>query len=275
LAQLERLFRLEWHLKVPPTRRIQIIQMSDIHLGAKTHLKQAFLDMVELIGKTRYVWWVGHGDLIENNTKTSVGEGVHEQYLEPEEQAEEIADILYPIRKKCLGLARGNHEKRTSTTSGIDVVNRLSRDLRVPRLMDHSLHTFCFDDVDKEYVLMVTHGKFGGSTDGGKRRAVENLVHIYDADGYVYGHVHGLDTWKHIVMGNRFDRLRKFAINGSFMAYIDSYAQEAGYRPGFPGYISTFIGRDGVEFKKNYINWPHVPIRDMSGVKIGDELVTV
>lgn len=275
MAQLERLFRLEWHPKIPKNRRLQVFQISDVHLGAKTHLHEAFCDMIDKIRKTRNTAWIGHGDIVENNTRTSVGEGITEQLMTPEQQGEEIADLLYPIRKKCLGIGRGNHEKRTSIAVDQDIVNRLCRELRVPRLMDHSLHTFVFDDSDVEYTLCVTHGRFGGSTTGGKRNAVEKLTNIYDADAYVYGHVHGLDRWEHTIYGPREDYFRRFAVNGSFMAYLDSYAQEAGYLPGLPGYISTFIGRDGIEFVKNQINWPHVPIRDMSNVKIGEELVTV
>lgn len=275
LAELERLFRLEWHLKIPKTRRGQIIDLSDIHKAGKTHLRDAYYDMLEKIRKTRYCWFFGAGDLVENATKTSIGEGVYEESLTPEQQMEELSDDLYPLRRKCLGLARGNHEKRSSKTDGHDLINRLCRELRVPRLADHSLHTFVFDDCNVEYTLMVTHGRFGGRTDGGKRRALENLVHIYDADAYIMGHVHGLDTWKHTIYGARDDYFRHFAINGSFLSYIDSYAQEGEYRPGLPGYISTMIGRDGIEFVKNYINWPHVPIRDMRNVKIGDELITI
>jgi predicted phosphodiesterase len=260
---------LEWHPKIPENRKLQVFQISDLHYGAKTHIRDAFDEMVDKIHRTRFTAWVGHGDLIENNTKTSVGEGVYEETKTPEQQMEEISDILYPIRKKCLGIGRGNHEKRSNVSDGHDLVNRLCRELRVPRLMDHSIHTFVFDDTGDEVSLLVTHGRTGATTDAGRRRAVENLTHIYHADGFMYGHVHGLDTWKLTITGPREDFFRHYAINGSFMAYIDSYAQTNEYRQGLPGYITTMVGREGLEFVKNPIRWPHIPIKNMEGVRIG------
>jgi 3',5'-cyclic AMP phosphodiesterase CpdA len=222
--------------------------------------------MIHKIKRTRFCQGIINGDLVENNTRSSVGEGVYEQILTPEEQVEVVIDDIEPLadKDKLLGISRGNHEKRTSNNDGIDIVNSICRELDIPRLMSHSLHTFHFDDVDKEYTLMCTYGKSGGQTKGGKMNAVEKLVHMYQADAYLYGHVHDLFQWKHIIMGPYDDYYRRFAINGSFMAYIDSYAQEGEYRPGIPGYMSTMVGRDGIEFVENEINWPEWPIVEMN-----------
>lgn len=265
---LPRLFRIEHHPHIPHNRRLQVFQISDIHLGSKTHIKGAFQEMVDKIRKTRFTAWIGHGDLIENNSKTSVGEGVTEQKITSNDQLLEIIDILKPISNKCLGLARGNHEARTSKKEGIDIVDLIAKSLDVPRLMSHSLHTFVFDDTNTEHTLLVTHGKTGAGTTAGRRRAVENLTHIYDADAYMYGHVHGLDKWDVMIHGPRYDRYRHYAVNGSFMAYLNSYAQEGEYRFGIPGYMTAMVGRDDIEFIENRIPWPHVPIVRMDKVKI-------
>mgnify|MGYP000859434392 FL=1 len=267
---LERLFRVEHYPALRKHgrkhRRLQIYQLSDVHLGAKTHLHTAFLDVVDKIRRTNHTRWIGHGDLIENNTRTSVGEGVYEQESTPNDQLLELIDILRPIRRKCVGLSRGNHEARTSKSEGVDVVDMLCKHLEIPRLLSHSLHTFHLP-TGQSYTLLVTHGRSGASTMGGKINAVEKLAAIYEADGYMYGHVHGLLKWDNIIHGPDGDKLRRFAINGSFMAYIDSYAQESEYKPGIPGYMVCLIGEDGLEFVENRIGWPMSRPVKMGGMK--------
>ena len=137
--------------------------------------------MVKKIKKTRFTSAIIHGDVLEANSKTSVGEGVYEQTLTPDEQLEEIYKILKPIRGKILGISRGNHEVRASKNEGIDLINVLCRQLDVPRLLSHSLHTFHFDDVEKDYTLCVWHGRTGATTRAGKMRVVEKVSRIYEA----------------------------------------------------------------------------------------------
>jgi predicted phosphodiesterase len=227
--------------------------MSDIHLGAKTHLKKPLKKMVKKIKKTRFTSAIIHGDVLEANSKTSVGEGVYEQTLTPDEQLEEIYKILKPIRGKILGISRGNHEVRASKNEGIDLINVLCRQLDVPRLLSHSLHTFHFDDVEKDYTLCVWHGRTGATTRAGKMRVVEKVSRIYEANAYVMGHVHDLMTWMDLKYTPFGGEIIRYGINGSFMGYLDSYAQEAEYAPGIPGYITSMVGRDGIELVENII----------------------
>ena len=248
---LERIFRMEHYPRIPRRRRLQVFQMTDIHLGGKTYLQQAFKDMIDKIKRTRHTKVILTGDIIENNTKTSVGEGVYEQTLTPNDQLLDIIHLLWPIRKKIIGISRGNHEIRTSKTEGIDVCDVLASRLDVPRLLDHSLHRFNFDE--NSYTLLVTHGRSGAGTIGGKINAVEKLVHIYDADAYLYGHVHHLLTWNGIIYGLEGIKLRHFGINGSFMDYLDSYASTAEYRPGMPGYITAMIGREDIRLDEHWL----------------------
>ena len=265
---MERTFRLDHYPKIPERRRLQVFQISDIHLGAKTHLQKPFEDMVNKIKKTRFTAAILHGDLIEANSKTSVGEGVYEQQLTTEEQIDEIIKTLKPIRNKILGISRGNHEKRSSNNEGIDIVNQLCRVLDVPRLQSHSLHNFYFDNCDFPKTLCVWHGRSGATTRAGKMRVVEKIAKIYDADAYVMGHVHDLMTWMDLIYTFDRSRIKKYAINGSFMDYLDSYAQEAEYQPGIPGYITSMVGRDGIDFVQNLI--PITDFEYLEGVKIGE-----
>lgn len=168
---LERIFRVEHYPNIPDKRRLQVFQMTDVHLGAKTYIKEAFKQQIKKIKKTRFTKVILTGDILENNTKTSVGEGVYEETMTPNDQLLEIIDILRPIKNKIIGISRGNHEKRTSKSEGIDLCDVIARNLDVPRLMDHSLHRFHFGD--ESYTLLTTHGKSGASTIGGKINAVE------------------------------------------------------------------------------------------------------
>jgi predicted phosphodiesterase len=264
---MERQFRLDHYPNIPERRRLQVFQISDIHLGAKTHLRKPFEEMINKIRKTRFTAVILHGDLLEANSKTSVGEGVYEQTLTPDEQLEKLVDVLKPIRGKILGISRGNHEIRASKNEGIDLINILCRQLDVPRLLSHSLHNFYFNDNEVPKTLCVWHGRSGATTRAGKMRVVEKVAKIYDADAYVMGHVHDLMTWMDLVYTYNHSKLKKYAINGSFMDYLDSYAQEAEYQPGVPGYITSMVGKDGIDFVQNLI--PMFDFEYFEGMKIG------
>lgn len=241
-------FRLHHYIKVPEGRRHQVFHISDIHLGSVTFMKEPFNQMIEKIRKTRFCSVIFHGDLTENNLHDSAGSPSYDQYLTPDEQLRRLKKSLKPISNKIRGIAPGNHDDRPKKKGAIDNTSNLAEYLQVPFLNDHSLHIFHLEGEDNiEYSIHVTHGSSGATTLGGKVNAAERMRFIYDANAYVYGHVHHLITWPVEIYDSYGERDVWFGINGSFMDYLYSYAQKKGYRKGICGYLSSMIGVDGVE----------------------------
>ena len=71
------------------------------------------------------------GDLFENAIPAR-GEGMmFEQKLTPDEQIDEIADILKPVAHKIIGACTSNHSRRTAKEVGIDMDGQLYKRLGV------------------------------------------------------------------------------------------------------------------------------------------------
>jgi len=87
---------------------VQLIGFGDLHIGAKTYIEKRALEVRDYI-KENNCLWVGMGDFIENATRRSIGAGVYEQVMIPDEQEKYLQDFLKPIASKCIGYVKGNH----------------------------------------------------------------------------------------------------------------------------------------------------------------------
>lgn len=243
---------------------VRVVPLSDAHRGSKTHDEKLLFEAVDFIKNNRYTYWFGNGDLCEFGTRTSPGVSLFEQRLSNQEQIEDLADILYPIRGKCLGLKPGNHEKRIDKLVGISATGYLADKLGVPVLADASYHIISLND-DITWRLFATHGRSGATTVRGKETAIKRLrQHHEDAHIYIMGHVHRLDhldEYKYAIGVDEATnkqvlkkyKLGDFIFAGHFMGYIDSYAQEGNMKPEPPGYpILTFRPDGSFECELRY-----------------------
>lgn len=105
--------------------------LGDLHLGSPNFDEPAFDKTVEWIRDSGALW-VGMGDLIECATKTSIGAGVYDQVLTPQEQIERVPEKLRPISHLCVGMISGNHEERAYKMAGVDPTALIAAALDVP-----------------------------------------------------------------------------------------------------------------------------------------------
>ena len=134
---------------------IQLIGFSDQHIGAKTCNKDKLYHAREYILKNN-VKVFDLGDLLELATRYSVGAGVYEQVLNPDEQIDKAIDFYEPIAKKGLLLAMtsSNHHARAFKEVGIDITKQIARILRVP-YVGHS--GFLYLRVGKQTYIIFGH----------------------------------------------------------------------------------------------------------------------
>ena len=175
------------------------------------------------------------GDLIENSSKRSVGAGVYEQMTNPDQQVDEVLELLHPYKDLILGCLTGNHEERTFKDSGLDPSKFIAKVLGVPYLRYGGFIRLYVNGTG--YTVYATHGASGAATSAGKLNAIKRLASIADADVYLMGHVHDLvveTSLRQVVdMKNRTVRnqRRHFVITGNFLTYDDSYGQMKCYEP--------------------------------------------
>lgn len=210
--------------------------LGDIHYGHPN------VNLDKLKGYIKWIlkhnaWVILMGDLIENSTRASVGAGVYEQIMDPDQQRDEIEELLQPLvdRGLVLGMLTGNHEQRTVNLSGSDPSKILSKIWKVPYLKYGGF--FYLTVGDARYIFYATHGSSGASTEGGKIKACIALAEGFEADAYLMGHVHSLHDYTGVKF--RYNPKRKtveevrkhFILTGSFVDHAGSYAQMKTYKP--------------------------------------------
>ena len=226
-----------------------LLPLSDIHWGAKT------CNVEKLRGYIRWAlehnaWVILNGDLIENANRSSVGAGVYEQDKQPQQQADEIIDVLTPLTKKkqIIGLLTGNHEERTFKDTGFDISYYIARQLNVPYMRYSGLFKLKVCDIN--YVVFATHGSSGSRFLRTKMQACEALSNVAHADIYLYGHVHDLITWSttyyYVDIKNKQKKQdrRTFAITGTFQEYDGTYADAKNLIPGKTGAVRIRLSGD-------------------------------
>jgi len=166
-----------------------------------------------------------------------------------DEQVESAYDILLPHQERIIGLGIGNHEETIIRKCGTDPILRLcemlSTDNHKVKYLGYSslikLQFSCKGGQGRSVIIRTHHGWGGGSrTAGADITKYERDVGKWNADIYLYGHVHKKQTHSIPRMGMRGKKLiaRKqiIGICGTFLrTYTEgpdsTYAERAGYPP--------------------------------------------
>lgn len=90
---------------------ITIIPVSDVHLGAREHLRKEWDAFVASVLDKPNTYLLLCGDLMNNATKTSVS-NVFEEVMRPSEAKKQLVTALMPLRERILAAVSGNHERR-------------------------------------------------------------------------------------------------------------------------------------------------------------------
>ena len=211
-------------------------------MGSKTFEKEKFLGYLDWALKEN-AWIILNGDLIDNSNRGSVGAGVYEQEIQPQEQADQIIELLQPLTKKkqILGLITGNHEERTYKDTGFDISYYIARSLGVPYMRYSGLFKLKVGGIN--YTVFATHGASGSKFLSMKMRACEALANVAHSDIYLMGHVHDLAIWStnyyYIDIKNKQKKKdrRTFVITGTFQGYEGTYADMKNLIPGKTGAV--------------------------------------
>lgn len=217
-------------------KEIYVHPIGDVHIGSSECDIQSFRKYVqkirELPANHRVILL---GDIIENATRYSVGDGVYAQKYYPDAQLDQAVEILKPIRARIDGMVSGNHENRTKKEVGLDLSRVLADRLKIRRVYDPAqvLVQYTVDGV--EFLVFAFHGAGGGGTIGSIITKSIKRKEIFDqADLYLSGHVHIKASYigsKTRVQGGKIYRDHQaHIITGSYLEY-GGYGAEAGYTP--------------------------------------------
>jgi predicted phosphodiesterase len=183
-----------------------IIPIGDIHLGNEGCEIQALKNMVDWIKEKDNTYWIGMGDYIDAINYSDPRfdpKTVSTKYMASgnidkciQMQIADVVKILEPIKDKCLGLLRGNHEESIRKYYHFDVLYEMAKDLNFNRnllLYDTAIIRLVFKRLEKAvnmYDIYVSHGSIGGRTYGAKSNRLGELLSEHEADIYLLAHSH-------------------------------------------------------------------------------------
>ncbi|MBR5817733.1 MAG: hypothetical protein IKY62_03705, partial [Clostridia bacterium] len=88
------------------------LEQIELHIFADEHIGDEHCDMKRLLERLEYVkntknaYCILNGDLLDNATKTSIGDS-YAQTLNPMEQLEKAVELFGPIKDKVLCITHG------------------------------------------------------------------------------------------------------------------------------------------------------------------------
>ena len=195
-------------IKIDLPRELSSVELhlfADEHIGDRQSDIKRLLSRIEFVKNTPNAYCILNGDIIDNATKTSIGD-VYAQELDPMNQLERAVEIFEPIKDKIICITHGNHENRTYKNEGINLSALLARQLGLyERYTPTSAVLFIRvgekSSGDKEtngsgkvrkicYTGYVLHGSGGGRKEGGKVNRLADMASIIDTDFYIHSHTH-------------------------------------------------------------------------------------
>ena len=189
----------------------QDISLLEIHTFADEHIGDEYCDIKRLMDRIEYVkntpnaYCIMNGDILDNATKTSIGD-TYTQEFNPMEQLKRANELFLPIRDKILCITHGNHENRSYKSEGINLSWLIAKQLglenvytstsavlfiRFGKLSRGCKETNGSGKIRKVcYTMYVLHGSGGGRKAGTKVNRLEDMANIIDTDIYVHSHTH-------------------------------------------------------------------------------------
>ena len=181
---------------------IELHTFADEHIGDDNCDLSRLKERIKYVADTPNAYCVLNGDLMDNATKTSIGD-TYASTFNPMEQLNSTVELFSPIKDKILAITHGNHEARTYRKEGIDLsaifASRL--DLLHRYSPTSALLFIRFGKSNKNdapggkyrkmlYTLYMLHGSGGGRKEGAKAIRLADMASIVDVDIYIHSHTH-------------------------------------------------------------------------------------
>lgn len=184
---------------------VEIHTFADEHIGDEHSDIKRVMERIEYVKNTPHAYCILNGDIMDNATKTSIGD-TYTQVFNPMEQLARAVELFSPIRDKILCITHGNHENRTYKKEGINLSRLIANQLGLAerytptsatlfiRVGEHSNGRKESNGSGKVrqicYTVYVLHGSGGGRKEGAKAIRLADMASIIDTDIYIHSHTH-------------------------------------------------------------------------------------
>jgi len=229
---------------------IKVVPISDVHYGHKMHLSEEFMEHLKWIENTPNVFAFLPGDLMENALGNSIGGAVYESESMPRKQIHDMVQLLAPIAHKILWALPGNHEDRTHKNAGINPMEWLCDQLKIP-FVDDAVHATIWWK-GNHFNFYNWHGSSGSQLKGTKLNAVQRPAKFMEHVHFIImGHLHDKITNPVPVIVRDYKNFRLelkkqfLVLCPSFLGYFGTYASKVAMEPGINGVTACEIYADG------------------------------
>ncbi|MBR4973291.1 MAG: metallophosphoesterase [Clostridia bacterium] len=230
---------------------IQIKIFGDEHIGDEHSDLKRLKERIEYVANTKSAYCVLNGDLIDNATKTSIGDTYAAEF-NPMQQLKTAVELFEPIKDKIIAITHGNHEARTYRKEGIDLSYLLAAQLGLTdrytptsallfiRLGKASNGRKKTNDKSKVrkicYTIYMLHGSGGGRKEGAKAIRLADMASIVDADIYIHNHTHlpmvmREGFYRTDVQNSTFAMVDKLFVNGAANLNYGGYGEAQEFKP--------------------------------------------
>lgn len=217
---------------------LEIHTFADEHIGDEHCDMKRLLERIEYVKNTPHAYCIMNGDILDNATKTSIGD-TYTQTFNPMEQLQQAVELFSPIKDKILCITHGNHENRTYKKEGINLSYLIAKQLGIEdKYTSTSAVLFVrFGSSNKHpndpkrkmcYTMYALHGSGGGRKEGAKTIRLADMASIIDVDIYLHSHTH-----LPLVMKQAFHRIDT---SNSSVALVDKLFVNTAANLGYGGY---------------------------------------
>lgn len=222
---------------------IDITPLYDMHVGNAACDEVLLRQTVKKIESEKNHYWIGGGDACDfinrkdpRHRETALASWLHGIDDIARMQRDRAVSILEPIKDKCLGLLKGNHEDSFLRYHEVDVyasmVDKLRPDHKVKLMLGS--HGFIILRLSRRSKgaknkgeswpirIYCHHGYGGGRMEGGHALALGRIFKDYDCDIGLMGHRHVKQVLPRVQVavtrnGRLYDRYQVGAFCGSFL----------------------------------------------------------
>lgn len=223
---------------------IEIIPISDTHIGDKETNLKALKKTIDYIKNTPNVYTILNGDLLNNAIRSSVSD-IYSATFNPEQQMDTLVELFEPIKDKILAVLEGNHEHRSYKETGIRITKNFCYRLGIVDIFTDDVFMLFVSfglpfptRINRRHTFSIfsVHGSSGGKYVGGKLRGVESLSGIIDADIYLHSHTHTpaafkLDYFRSNSRTKTVQQVTKLFVNSTAWLGYGGYGAVNGYKP--------------------------------------------
>lgn len=181
---------------------VKIYPVADVHFGAINHQEREWKAFCNRIAAEDDSYVLLDGDLINNNTRSSVG-SPWDDTVRPRQQKKMMVEYLEPIKDRILCMTSGNHERRSMKDADDDPTYDIACKLDIEDIYRQNAAFLKIGigarnkgqgretEARCTYNIAVTHGAGGGIYTGATVNRNERWGNIIDGiDLLIVGHTH-------------------------------------------------------------------------------------